>query len=91
MELPIDRNGKRVFPGARVRVVELSGRWFDELLPDEKSDVSSMIGEIFEIVEIDEFGHPWVRKSWVGVADGTYREHWVALESQEMEIVDGDN
>ncbi len=63
--------------GTRVRVVSLSGKWLDELPGDEKDEVLSMIGQVFEVEEIDEYGQPWVRK----------RSHSVALESYEMEVV----
>lgn len=36
-----------------------------------------MIGEVFEVEEIDEYGQPWVRK----------RSHSVALAACEMEVV----
>lgn len=85
---PRDKHGNAVRVGARVRLLGLSGRWLDELPQDEKLDVMSMVGEIFEIEEIDEFGHPWVRKSWPDEAEGRCRSHSIALEPQEMELVD---
>lgn len=74
--------------GAKVRLLCLSGQWLDELPSDEKQDVLSMIGEVFEVEEIDEYGHPWVRKSWPNEEEGTCNSHSIALESQEMELVD---
>jgi hypothetical protein len=62
----------------------------NELPPDEKQDVLSMIGEVFEVEEIDEHGYPWVRKSWPNEAEGTCHSHSIALESLEMELVDVD-
>jgi hypothetical protein len=38
----------------------------------------------------DEYGHPWVRKSWPNEETGTCNSHSIALESQEMELVDAD-
>jgi hypothetical protein len=61
---PKDRNGNAVQIGTRVRLLSLSRRWIDDLPHDEKHLVLSMIGEVFEIEEIDEYGKPWVRKSW---------------------------
>lgn len=63
--------------GTRVRVLCLSGKWLDELPGGEKDEVLSMIGEVFEVEEIDEYGQPWVRK----------RSHSVALTTCEMEVV----
>lgn len=53
LELPKDRNGREVDVGSRVKLLGLSGRWLDELPADEKEDVLSMIGEVFEVEEID--------------------------------------
>ena len=88
-KLPTDRNGRIVRVGARVRLLSLSGRWLEDLPPDEKSDVQSMIGKVFEIEEIDEHGHPWIRKSWPNENEGTCRSHSIALEAQEMELIEG--
>ena len=84
---PRDRSGNIVYVGARVRLLQLSGEWFDKLPPDEKQDVLSMIGEIFEIEEIDEYGHPWIRKSWPNEEEGTCNSHSIALEPNEMEVI----
>jgi hypothetical protein len=72
-----DTNGHIVQIGTRMRVLSLSGKWLDELPNDEKDDVLSMIGEVFEVEEIDEYGQPWVGK----------QSHSVALASYEMEVV----
>lgn len=61
---PRDKTGKLVHVGSRVRLLSLSGNWLEELPHEEKQDALSMIGEIFEVEEIDEYGHPWVQKSW---------------------------
>ena len=66
----------------------LSGQWLQDLPAEEKDDVLSMIGEVFEIEEIDEYGHPWVRKSWPNEPEGKCHSHSIALEAQEMELVD---
>jgi len=84
---PLDRNGTLVSVGSLVRVLKLSGNWFDELPPEERARVESMIGEVFPVEEIDEFGQPWVRKSWPNDAEGTCMSHSVALEADEMELV----
>jgi hypothetical protein len=68
-------------------VLGLSGEWFDSLPAEEKARVTSMIGEVFEVEEIDEYGQPWVRKSWPNDLEGTCRSHSVALEPNEMECV----
>jgi len=82
-----DRNGKVIRVGARVRLLSLSGNWLDELPPDERPDVLSMIGETFGVEEIDEYGHPWVCKSWPNEAQGACRSHSIALEPHEVELL----
>jgi len=84
---PIDRNGKLVSVGSLVRVMQLSGSWFDHLPPDERVRVESMIGEVFPVEEIDQYGQPWVRKSWSNEAEGTCQSYSVALEPSELEFV----
>lgn len=88
--LPKDRHGREVSVGARVRVVSLSQSFLDSLPDDEKDDVRSMIGEVFEIHEIDKYGSAWVGKGWNSDDGESYRGHHVALDSAEMELVDED-
>lgn len=85
---PEDKNGTLVRVGSLVRVLSLSGDWFDSLPEDEKENVQSMVGEVFVVEEIDEYGQPWVRKSWPNEAEGTCNSHSVALEPREMEYLD---
>jgi len=47
--------------------------------PEEWKCVRSMLGEVFEIYEIDEWGGAWVQ----------YQSHSLSLESDEMELVEG--
>ena len=86
--LPKDRNGRSVAVGARVRIIALSQSFLDSLPDDEKDDVKSMIGDVFEVYEIDEYGSPWVGKGWNSEDGESYKGHHVALESSEMEVVD---
>lgn len=86
--VPKDRNGREVTVGAHVRVISLSQAFLESLPEDEKDDVRSMIGEVFEVYEIDEYGSPWVGKGWTSEDGEAYRGHHVALDSAEMEVVD---
>ena len=61
---PRDRAGNLVHVGAHVRLLSLSGNWLEELPHEEKPDVLSMIGEVFEVEEIDDYGRAWISKSW---------------------------
>lgn len=85
---PIDRTGRTVKVGSKVRLLRLSGKWFDELPADEKEDVSSMIGDVFFIEEVDDYGHAWIRKSWPDEEGGRCHSHSIALEPDEMELVE---
>ena len=87
--LPKDKHGNIVKVGTAVRLLSLSGQWLEELPTEEKNDVISMIGQIFEVEEIDEYGKPWVRKSWPNEAEGKCHSHLIALEPDEMEVVSG--
>jgi hypothetical protein len=83
-----DRDGRDVHVGSRARVLELSGDWLDQLPAQDKQDVLSMVGEIFAVESIDEYGSPCISKTWPEEDDG-YRIHEIALASHEMVVVDG--
>lgn len=85
--LPVDRMCQAVEVGDTVRVVTLSGGWFDELPADERVRVESMIGQEFVVERIDEFGQPWVSCSWGDPTEGVCEGHSVALEPSEMLLV----
>lgn len=84
---PRDTNGCPVEVGTTVQLLSLSGQWLDDLPAEERSDVLSMVGEVFIIKEIDEHGHPWVCKSWPNQAEGLGHSHSIALEQHEMVVV----
>ena len=88
MGLPKDKNGREVRVGSRVRLLELSGSWFDELPQDEIDDVRSMINGIFQVEEIDEHGVPWIRRSWLYEEEGKCHSHSIGVASHEMELID---
>ncbi len=81
---PVDCNGVSVGIGSRVRVLSLSGSWYDRLPEDERLRVDSMIGQEFDVEEIDEYGQPWVCKRWPNEEAGTCQSHSIALEPREM-------
>ena len=88
MHQPKDKHSRPVAIGARIRLLELSDRFLESLPADELEDVRSMFGMIFEVEEIDEYGQPWISKSWPNEREGTCHSHSIALESNEMELVD---
>ena len=87
MSPPKDRNGSEVNLGTKVRLLSLSGQWIDELPAEEKPLVLSMIGEVFIIEEIDDYGQPWIRKLWLDAKNSSCQSHSIALEPYEMEVI----
>ena len=83
-----DCKGRPVEVGTKVRVLELPDWLRRDLPPEGWTDLSTMVGEVFEIIEIDEYGSAWVEKVWPD-ADGGSHSHSLALASHEMEIVEG--
>jgi hypothetical protein len=65
----------------------LPGDWLTNLPSDEKTRVQSMIGEIFAIEEIDEWGGAWISESFGGDDAETCGGHSISLAPEEMEIV----
>ena len=88
MASPVDRNGRIVKVGTRVRILQLSQSLMRSLPDNEVDDVRSMIGQVFEVTEIDKYGHPWVGKGWHSADGEHYRGHSIALDAAEMEVVD---
>jgi len=75
--------------GCRVRVLTIPESVARPLAPDDRADLLSMLGEVFEVDEIDEWGQAWVRKQW-STGDGGYRYHSLGLASHEMERVEAE-
>ncbi len=86
MSEPKDKFGRTVTVGSRVRVLDISSSFLDSLPKNEIEDVRSMIGEVFQVYEIDEYGSSWVEKVW-HYPGGKSVSHSVALSQAEMELV----
>ncbi|MCX9158554.1 hypothetical protein OPU71_20725 [Niveibacterium sp. 24ML] len=84
-----DNTDREVLVGSQVRLLQLSPAFLKSLPDDELAEVSSMIGEIFEVYEIDQYGCAWVEKGWNFPDTGQFMGHSLGLESHEMELVDG--
>ncbi len=85
MTTVVDRNGQPVRVGTRVRLLEIPAFLVRELPPDEVEDLMTMVGEVFEVYEIDESGGACVEKIWY--EPGGQRSHSLSLEAHEMEVV----
>jgi len=84
----LDKFGHLLSVGSRVRLIELSEQFLASLPPDEIEDVKSMIGDVFEVYEIDKYGCAWVEKGWNYPEQGQYMGHSLGLEPHEMELID---
>ena len=82
-----DKQGNIISVGSLVRLLRLSGSWLDDLPLEERTDVLSMVGQIFEVEEIDEYGHPWVSKWWPSEHAENAHSHSIALNADEYELV----
>ena len=83
-----DRNGTPIGAGTRVRVLCLSGQDLDDLPLLARHHALAMVGEVYEVEDIDPNGPgAWIRKSWAD--DDGFAEHQIAiaLEPHEMEAV----
>lgn len=84
--MPVDRNGNEVKVGSLVRVISIDSSLTDVLPAEEASDVNSMLNEVLEVYEVDEYGCAWVEKWW-DRGGGRIESHSLSLSSSEMELV----
>ena len=85
-----DKNGKKVQVGSKVKVTNIDHKFISSLPKEEQSDVASMLNEIFEIYEIDQYGQAWVEKQWVRGED-QIESHSLALSPFDMELITNKN
>ncbi len=83
-----DVDGAKVHVGDTVKVLEIDASIKPE--KDEIDKVMSMVGEEFEVDEIDEHGCAWVTKWW-RTTDNESEAHGIALISQQMKLVRSKN
>ena len=82
---PVDRLGKSVVVGTRVRVLKIASFLKDTLPPEEWDELKTMVGEVFPVCEVDEYGSPWVEKWFKSEEEGSYC-HSLALAPDELEV-----
>ena len=73
--------------GLQVRLLALPMFLKQDLPADEWAALESMLGEVFQVLEIDEYGRAEVEKRW-DCGDGVTRSHSLWLDPHEMERVD---
>ena len=81
--------GRIVRVGDRIRIVGFSRQFMDSLLPEDHDQISKMIGNVFEVEEIDEASQAWVTMWWAS-DDGEIDAHGIGLAPSEMELVADD-
>jgi hypothetical protein len=86
---PTDRNGRAVNVGTRVRVLEIAPSLRSTLPANEWQELQEMLGQVFVVYEIDEWGKPWVEKWWYPTGEESFC-HSLSLDSHEMEVVEAD-
>jgi hypothetical protein len=87
-EFVTDIDGAKVRLGDTVRVLAIDPSI--KLEKDEVEKVNSMIGEEFEVDEIDEHGCAWVTKWW-RTTENESEAHGISLTSQQMKLVRSKN
>ena len=70
MSACLDRFGRVLSVGSRVRLIKLAPQFLASLLLDEVEHVKSMIGDVFGVYEIDDYGSAWIEKCWDFADDG---------------------
>ncbi len=80
----IDCHGKPVAVGDIVRIVALNADFIADFPDDEQPLIQSMVGQLFKIYGIDEFGQPWVSKEFHDER-GQPQTHIIALDPEDME------
>ena len=83
---PVDRLGNPVAVGTRVRVLQITPSLKDRLPANEWQELETMVGQVFEVCQLDEYGWAWVEKWFESDADGRFC-HRLALAADEMEVV----
>lgn len=82
-----DRNGRPVHLGTYVRALEISQSLETSLPAHEWRELQEMLGQVFAVSEIDEWGQAWVEKWWYPSGESSFC-HSLRLDSHEMEVVD---
>ncbi|GFO54471.1 hypothetical protein GMSM_14780 [Geomonas sp. Red276] len=81
-----DKAGNLLKVGDSVRLLSLNMSLFRYLTEAEKEDIKSMVGETFEIEEIDENGYASITKWWER-GNGEFESHTLRLVPAEMELM----
>jgi len=70
--------------GSHVRLLALPPFLQPDLPAGERADLESVLGQVFQVIAIDECGGAEIEKWWDG-GDGVSQSHTLWLDSHEME------
>ena len=73
--------------GSHVRVLTIQESLMEGLARDEAADLRAMVGGIFEVYEIDQWGAAWVANWWPRDR-GASHSHSIGLDPHEMELAE---
>jgi hypothetical protein len=90
INMPVDKNGIEVKVGSLVKVIKIDPSVTMNVPDNEAKDINSMLNEVFEVYEIDEYSSAWVEKWW-DRGNGQTECHCLSLSSSEMEVVNGNS
>ncbi|MFZ4527675.1 MAG: hypothetical protein ACOYNW_04220 [Undibacterium curvum] len=82
----VDCRNQAVGLGDIVKIIQLSPDFIASFPEEEQILISSMIGNFFKVVALDEDGYPCVMREWHDER-GNPQSHVIALDSEDMEKV----
>jgi hypothetical protein len=84
--MPFDCCGRPVDVGTRVRLLNLAPFLKRGLPPDEYQELDTMVGQVFDVYQVDEYGAARVEMLWYD-KEGESHSHSLALAPNEMEVI----
>ncbi|MGB5606937.1 MAG: trypsin-like peptidase domain-containing protein [Gammaproteobacteria bacterium] len=86
MRVTRDINGNEVRVGSKVRIVSIDPEILSSLADPEAENVAAMLGQVFEVYEVDDYGYAHVDNGWQ-FGSYIYESHSLTLSGSEMELV----
>ncbi|MEW6585494.1 MAG: hypothetical protein AB1442_07745 [Nitrospirota bacterium] len=81
----LDRNGNKVHIGSMVKVLSIPEWLLKNQSEEDAHRLNKMVGQVFEIYEIDEYGGAWVQM-WFEGTNSEKISHSLSLDREEMEL-----
>jgi len=82
-----DKHGKIIEVGDFVRVVNIDRTMRASLQAEEKVKIKSMLNEVFQVYEIDEYEQAWIEKQWEKNSENL-ESHSLGLISENCVLVE---